>query len=139
MILVPVAVAMFVRPHEDIYQTWIQQRTYGALQGQWEFPGGKIEANETPWEALVREVGEETGVQVKGQGVALGIFPHDYGDKRVLLHIWRVPWEEDLLKAPGLIVPLASVTTGHEWNVPLLPANFALVEHLRRALYDRGQ
>ncbi|MBF0479796.1 MAG: A/G-specific adenine glycosylase [Candidatus Omnitrophica bacterium] len=43
----------------------IQQRPEkGLLAGLWEFPGGKIEAGETPLKAIIREIKEETGLTV---------------------------------------------------------------------------
>jgi 8-oxo-dGTP diphosphatase len=34
-------------------------------RNMWNLPGGKVETHETPWEAVVREVEEETGLHVK--------------------------------------------------------------------------
>lgn len=42
----------------------IAQRLKGDFAGQWEFPGGKIEANETPQEALKREIMEEMELNI---------------------------------------------------------------------------
>lgn len=41
------------------------QRGYGALAGGWEFPGGKIEGDEDPKDAIVREIQEELSTTIK--------------------------------------------------------------------------
>ena len=52
-------------------------RGYGEFKGQWEFPGGKIEANETPQEALVREIQEELDTRIK-VGDFIDTIEYDY-------------------------------------------------------------
>lgn len=57
--------------------------------GLLEFPGGKVESGESVQHALIREIAEETGLEVPGDSLwpLIGI-RHNYGDKRVFLDVW---------------------------------------------------
>jgi 8-oxo-dGTP diphosphatase len=57
--------------------------------GLWEFPGGKVEANETGFAALQRELQEELGILVIAAEPWLQ-FQHDYTDRVVLLDVFKV-------------------------------------------------
>lgn len=64
--LTRVAVAIIERVIDGEYQVLFAQRPVGkAFAGYWEFPGGKIEANETVVEALIREIDEELGIHIR--------------------------------------------------------------------------
>ena len=54
-------VAAIIRKGDRIFAT---QRGYGDFKDWWEFPGGKMEAGETPEEALVREIREELSTEI---------------------------------------------------------------------------
>jgi 8-oxo-dGTP diphosphatase len=57
--------------------------------GLWEFPGGKVEADESVEAALARELHEELGIVVGATRPLIKV-RHDYPDKQVLLDVWEV-------------------------------------------------
>lgn len=67
-------VAAIIKNEDKIFVT---QRGYGEFKDYWEFPGGKIEAGETPQEALRREILEELDTEIE-VGERLAIVEWDY-------------------------------------------------------------
>ncbi len=86
--IVNVAVAVIYYQHRYL----LGFRNASQHQGnRYEFVGGKIDANETAQQALIREVAEETGIDIANNtAVKLGRLHHDYGDKQVCLQVYKV-------------------------------------------------
>ncbi|CAM2836405.1 Mutator protein MutT [Legionella steigerwaltii] len=84
---ITVAVAVIVDEEQRIL---ITQRPFHVPHGGcWEFPGGKLEAEESSSSALIREVKEEVGLEVH-QYQLLGEVNHHYPDKAVNLIIFLI-------------------------------------------------
>jgi len=85
--VVEVAVAVILAPHRRVL---LAQRPVGKpMPGYWEFPGGKLEAGETVFAALKREIDEELGITVEHADPWM-VLPFVYPHATVRLHFMRV-------------------------------------------------
>ena len=101
----------------------------GIYAGWWEFPGGKVEAGETPQQALVRELQEELGIDVECAYPWI-MREHAYEHAHVRLHFFRVTeWRGELrdLQHDQLSWQMADDV----FVAPVLPANAPVFAGLR--------
>ena len=134
--VVEVAAAVLIREDGSFLLT--QRPPDKIWAGYWEFPGGKIEVGETPYQALVRELREELGIQVTTAYMWLTrIFRYPHATVR--LHFFRVPhWQGELYPHEGQELawqpPAAIGEGGQHINVsPVLPANAPILRALSLA------
>ena len=113
----------------------IAERPVGkAMAGFWEFPGGKIEAAESPSQAICREVTEELAVQLPAQSLRpVSFVEHDYDDFRLILFLFLCRhWHGTVMAQEGQ--RLAWVTPAALANHALLPADRPLIAPLLQAM-----
>jgi len=84
---VHVAVAVIVNSNKEVLLAL--RHIHQHQGGLWEFPGGKVETDESVFDALVRETREELAVTIITAKPLIRI-AHDYSDKSVLLEVWTV-------------------------------------------------
>lgn len=70
------------------------QRGYGPWKDWWELPGGKIEADETPQEALAREIREELSTEIN-IGKLLHSVEYDYPEFHLTMHCFMCTLKGD--------------------------------------------
>ena len=112
---------------------FLARRKPGGVNSRlWEFPGGKVDAGESPAESLAREFFEELGVEVTvGELLATGSFRHRNIDFR--LEAYRITLASTDLhlnehEEVGWFTPAEAEA------LPLVPSDRSILPQLRRAL-----
>ena len=122
-------VAAIIIENEKVFAT---QRGYGDFKGGWEFPGGKIDAGETPEEALVREIKEELDTEVEAIEL-LDTVEYDYPNFHLSMDyfICSIKSGNLVLKEHEAAQWLTKETLD---SVDWLPADLGLIDKIREYL-----
>lgn len=120
---------------DDRGRILIAERPKGkAMAGYWEFPGGKLEAGESPSQALCREVSEELGVIIDPRDLAaVSFIEHDYSDFILFMPLFLTRhWQGEVTGREGQKLAWVSAHELAEYN--LLPADLPLIAAIKNLL-----
>ena len=126
---IDVAVGILMQANGDVL---LAQRPEGKpYAGYWEFPGGKVEADEAIFDALKREFVEELGIEIIDATPWCGV-AHHYPHASVRLHFYiSRAWRGE----PQSLEGQAFAWQGKVDVAPLLPATIPLMEWLDRVRF----
>ena len=104
------------------------------LAGLWEFPGGKVEAGESPEACLIRELNEELGIEINESCLAAFVFAsHAYDSFHLLMPLYLCRRWNGVVEAREHEA-LAWVKPNAMGDYPMPPADAPLVAWLRDCL-----
>ncbi|MDF1720224.1 MAG: (deoxy)nucleoside triphosphate pyrophosphohydrolase [Minwuia sp.] len=131
MKLILVAAIALVR---DARVLLAERPTGKSLAGLWEFPGGKVEAGETPETCLARECLEELGITVREQDLTpLTFASHTYETFHLLMPLYAChAWQGELTGREGQRLAWASAAELETYPMP--PADDPLLPAIRTLL-----
>ena len=100
------------------------------MAGLWEFPGGKVEEEETPEDAIIRELYEELGIRVTKPCLApLTFTSHNYLEFHILLALFVCRrWEGTPVPREAQEIKWVRANRLREYPMP--PADEPLISHL---------
>lgn len=129
MKILNIAVGIIRNPQGEIFIT--RRAADAHMANKWEFPGGKIEAGESPEQALSRELQEEVGITPQG-AVLFDKLEYQFPDRHITLWFWLVEnWEGEPWGKEGQPGWWVAQSTLDAQNFP--PANEPIITRLMSA------
>ena len=100
--------------------------------GYWEFPGGKVEAGETLFQTLQRELQEELGITIHSS-VDLMTIEHDYPHAYVRIHVSLIrDWTGEPTGCENQALSWQDLNREQLTVDPLLPAALPMIQQLKQ-------
>jgi 8-oxo-dGTP diphosphatase len=114
-------------------QFLIAQRPKGKhLEDYWEFPGGKLEPGESPWQALQRELTEEISILPTKASPYIQVY-HRYPDRNILLDVWLVEeYRGEVVSAEGQQLRWINLSQVDRYRLP--PADLPIIEAIKSSV-----
>ena len=127
---IKVVAAIICNDMERKNKIFATARGYGDLKGGWEFPGGKVEPDETPQQALKREIMEELSTEIK-IGELIDTIEYDYPTFHLSMDCF---WAEVITGQLELKEAEAAkwLTKDQLESVTWLPADITLIDKIRQ-------
>ena len=132
MRLVLVSAAVLIDPDQNILVS--ERPLTKSWAGYWEFPGGKIELDETPEQALIRELHEELGITVQPHHLTpLTFVSFDYAKFHLLMPLYAVREWQGLVRSKENQA-LQWVSLEKLKKIQLLPADLPVISVVEQHL-----
>ena len=125
-------VAALIWNQSNREQFLIAQRQKGKhLEDYWEFPGGKLETTESPWQGLQRELSEEINIQPTSASPYMQVY-YRYPQRNVLLDIWVVEaYQGEIEPREQQTIMWIDVTQINKYRFP--PADIPILEAIKNS------
>ena len=122
-------VAAVIRNGDEVFAT---ARGYGDYKGQWEFPGGKIQSDETPQQALIREIKEELDTDIE-VGDLIETIEYDYPT----FHLSMACFWCEIIRGDLVLMEAQDarwLTKEMLYSIRWLPADLTIIDKVRMQL-----